>query len=256
MTRSFRVTLFNRIKLFFPVLILLLYGSIRAFPQTPDPAVGTLNISGLVKDAGDGRPLGGASIELSGSKRGTVSNEDGKFIIKAAIGNSLIIRMIGYEPKEYKVMGAASGLIITLKQDPKGLKDVVIIGYQTLARRQVSAAVTSIDPKTIADIPTPTLDGLLQGRVAGMNVQNNSGEPGVRSTVVIRGNTAVGRSANNDASTPAGKASLARAVSGPLYVIDGVPQSTDDIAAINYGNGTNTDVLAGIPSTTSRASIS
>ena len=247
MTRSFRVTLFNRIKLFFPVLILLLYGSIRAFPQTPDPATGTLNVSGLIKDAGDGRPLGGASIEVAGSKRGTVSNEDGKFIIKAAIGNSLIIRMIGYLQKEYKVTGATSQLIITLKLDPKGLTDVVIIGYQTLARRQVSAAVTSIDPKTIADIPTPTLDGLLQGRVAGMNVQNNSGEPGVRSTVVIRGNTAVGRSANNDASTPAGKASLARAVSGPLYVIDGVPQSTDDIAAINYGNGTNTDVLAGIP---------
>ncbi|MES1250128.1 MAG: carboxypeptidase-like regulatory domain-containing protein, partial [Chitinophaga rupis] len=243
MTRPVKVTLFR--KLFFP-LLLLLYGSIRAFPQTtePEPPAGTLNISGFIKDAGDSKPLSGATIEISGSKRGAISNEDGKFSIKAAIGNTLVIRMIGYEPKEYKVKGPAAGLIITLKQDPKGLKDVVIIGYQTLARRKVSAAVTSLDPKTIADIPTPTFDGLLQGRVAGLNVQNFSGEPGVSSTVVLRGNTNVSRSINNDQTSAAGKASLARAVSGPLYVIDGVPQSTDDIAALNYGNGTNTDVLA------------
>lgn len=247
MTRSFRVSLFHRIRLFSPVLILLLYGPIRAFPQVPDQAAGTLNISGVVKDAGDSKPLSGASIEIAGSKRGTVSNEDGKFTIKAAIGNTLVFRMIGYEPKEYKVKAAAGGLIITLKQDPKGLKDVVIIGYQTLARRKVSAAVTSLDPKTISDIPTPTFDGLLQGRVAGLNVQNFSGEPGVSSTVVLRGNTNVSRSISNDQTSAAGKASLARAVSGPLYVIDGVPQTTDDIAALNYGNGTNTDVLAGIP---------
>jgi len=229
------------------VLILLFYGPVRGLSQAASGAPGGIPVSGVIKDAGDGKPLASVSIEVSGSKRGTVSNDDGRFLIHATPGETLTIRMVGYLPKEYKVTGQASGVSILLKQDPKGLTDAVIIGYQSLARRNVTAAVTSIDPKTIADVPTPTLDGLLQGRVAGLNVQNFSGEPGVRSTVVLRGNTNVSRSISNDQTTAAGKASLARAVSGPLFVIDGVPQSTDDIAAINYGNGTNTDVLAGIP---------
>ena len=228
------------------VQLLLLFGLLRGFSQVAPPA-NSVTVSGVVKDGGDGKPLGGVTIEVAGTKRGSLSNDDGKFLLRVSVGETINFRFVGYLSREYKVTGAASGLIITLKQDPKNLNDVVVIGYQSLARRNVSASVASIDPKTIADVPTPTLDGLLQGRVAGLNVQNFSGEPGVRSSVVLRGNTSVSRSANNDPTTAAGKASLARAVSGPLFVIDGVPQSTDDIAAINYGNGTNTDVLAGIP---------
>ncbi|HEY6899400.1 MAG TPA: TonB-dependent receptor plug domain-containing protein, partial [Puia sp.] len=246
MARSSLVGRSTHFKVFLLVQFLLLLASHRSFSQEAPPA-GGIPLSGVIKDGGDGKPLGGVSVEVSGTKRGALSNDDGKFLIRATPGEVLTFHMVGYLTREYKVTAQATGLIIALKQDPKSLKDAVIIGYQTLARRNVSAAVTSIDPKTIADVPTPTLDGLLQGRVAGLNVQNFSGEPGVRSTVVLRGNTSVSRSINNDPTSTAGKASLARAVSGPLFVIDGVPQSTDDIAAINYGNGTNTDVLAGIP---------
>ncbi|HLZ85734.1 MAG TPA: SusC/RagA family TonB-linked outer membrane protein, partial [Puia sp.] len=251
MARSSQVQVMGKRKLFF-LGLLSLYASISAYPQATAPETtgsGATGISGTVKDAGDARPLGGVSIEVTGTKKGAVSNDDGRFSIRATAGDVLVFKMIGYEARQYKVTGPTGNLIITLRQDAKGLKDVVIIGYQTLARRNVTAAVTSIDPKAIADVPTPTLDGLLQGRVAGLNVQNFSGEPGVRSSVVLRGNTSVSRAINNDATSPAGKASLARAISGPLFVVDGVPQTTDDIAAINYGNGTNTDVLAGIPIT-------
>ena len=243
MTTRQRVHLLDKGRLFSLVCILLLYGSIRAFPQATDPVV---VISGIVKDAGDAKPLGGVSV-IIGTKGGVVSNDDGKFTLKAPVGTLLVFRMVGYTPKEFKIAATQQNLIITLKQDPKGMSDAVVIGYQSLSRRKVTAAVTSIDPKTVADVPTPTLDGLLQGRVAGLNVQNFSGEPGVRSSVVLRGNTSVSRSVSNDATSAGGKAALARAVSGPLFVIDGVPQNTDDIAAINFGNGTNTDVLAGIP---------
>src|SRR6185437_11585725 len=106
--------------------------------------------------------------------RGNVSNDDGKFLILAATGETLTLHNVGYLPKEYQLVGACTNLIITLKTDPKALTDAVVIGYQSLARRNVTAAVTSIDPKTSADVPTPTLDGLLQGRVAGLNVQNFS----------------------------------------------------------------------------------
>jgi len=246
MTKFSLVSGITHCKIFLLVQLLLLFGSLRGLSQEAPPPNST-PLSGVIKDGGDGKPLGGVSVEVSGTKRGALSNDDGKFTIRATPGETLTFHIVGYLPREYKVAGQTSGLIIALKQDPKSLKDAVIIGYQTLARRNVSAAVTSIDPRTIADVPTPTLDGLLQGRVAGLNVQNFSGEPGIRSTVVLRGNTSVSRSVNNDPTSAAGKASLARAVSGPLFVIDGVPQSTDDIAAINYGNGTNTDVLAGIP---------
>ncbi|MES1250132.1 MAG: carboxypeptidase-like regulatory domain-containing protein, partial [Chitinophaga rupis] len=174
-----RVNLLDRGKVFPLLFLFLLYGSIRAFPQATGADIA---VSGVVKDAGDGKPLGGASI-LIGSKGGVVSNDDGKFTFKAAAGTVVTFRMVGYLPKEYKITGTEHSLIITLKQDPKGLTDAVVIGYQSLSRRKVSAAVTSLDPKTIADVPTPTLDGLLQGRVAGLNVQNFSGEPGVRSSV-------------------------------------------------------------------------
>ena len=155
--------------------------------------------------------------------------------------------MIGYETQKLKITKADANLEIFLKTDKRVLSDVVVIGYQQVAKRTVTAAITSLDPKTIEDVPAPTFDALLQGRVAGLDVQNFSGEPGVSSTVALRGNTAVARNISSDNTTAAGKASLARAVSGPLYVIDGVPQTTDDIAAISYGSGTGTDVLAGIP---------
>jgi len=204
-----------------------------------------VTIVGLIKDASG--PLPGASVVLTGSGSGVSANTSGRFSLKVETGKSITIRMLGYETQTIKITEANANLIVVLKTDQKVLKDVVVIGYQQVSRRSVSAAITSVDPKSIADIPTPTFDALLQGRVAGLNVQNFSGEPGVRSNVVLRGNTSVSRTINNDGGSAAGKASLARAISGPLYVIDGVPQSTEDIAAINYGTGTGTDVLAGIP---------
>lgn len=224
--------------------ILLFLGTLTVQAQNT-PAGNQVTISGVVKDASG--PLPGASILLTGSTSGISSNTSGAFNIKVETGKSITVRMLGYIPQTIKVTEAKSNLIVVLKTDQQTLKDVVVIGYQQVSRRTVSAAVTSVDPKTIADIPAPTFDALLQGRVAGLNVQNFSGEPGVRSNVVLRGNTAVSRNIDNNTGTASGKASLARAISGPLYVIDGVPQSTEDIAAINYGSGTSTDVLAGIP---------
>lgn len=201
-------------------------------------------VSGIVKD--ETGPLPGVSVIVSGAT-GVSTDMNGKFSLNVETGKTLTVSMIGYETQKLKITKAEAGLVIFLKTDQKVLKDVVVIGYQQVAKRTVTAAITSLDPKTIEDIPAPTFDALLQGRVAGLDVQNFSGEPGVSSTVALRGNTSVARNISSDNTTAAGKASLARAVSGPLYVIDGVPQTTDDIAAISYGSGTGTDVLAGIP---------
>jgi len=226
-----------------PILLVTIIGNVNA--QTSANNGGLVTVSGTVKDS-EG-PLPAVSVTVKGDNTGTTTNTDGKFSIKVITGKSIIFHMIGYETKIFTVTKADENLIIVLKTDSKVLNDVVVIGYQQVSKRSVTAAITSLDPKTIEDIPAPTFDALLQGRVAGLDVQNFSGEPGVSSTVALRGNTAVARSISSDNTTAAGKASLARAVSGPLYVIDGVPQTTDDIAAISYGSGTGTDVLAGIP---------
>jgi len=225
--------------------ILLVLGMPVLHAQDAKNPGNQVTVAGLVKDASG--PLPGASIVLTGSASGVSANTSGRFTLKIEAGKSITVRMLGYEAQTIKITESNTNLIVVLKTDQKVLKDVVVIGYQQVSRRSVSAAITSVDPKTIADIPTPTFDALLQGRVAGLNVQNFSGEPGVRSNVVLRGNTSVSRSIDNNTGSASGKASLARAISGPLYVIDGVPQSTEDIAAINYGTGTGTDVLAGIP---------
>jgi TonB-linked SusC/RagA family outer membrane protein len=226
-----------------PILLITAIGNVNAQSNTNKGVAVT--ISGVVKD--NEGPLPAVSVFVKGDNGGTTTNTDGRFSIKAQVGKSITFSMIGYETQVFNVTKADANLIIVLKTDKKVLNDVVVIGYQQVSKRSVTAAITSLDPKVIEDIPAPTFDALLQGRVAGLDVQNFSGEPGVSSTVALRGNTAVARSISSDNTTAAGKASLARAVSGPLYVIDGVPQTTDDIAAISYGSGTGTDVLAGIP---------
>jgi len=242
------INFFYKKKIFYytcVIPILLCLGTLAVQAQITPAGNNLVAVSGVIKDASG--PLPGASILLTGSNSGVSSNTSGAFTLKVETGKSITIKMLGYLPQTVKITEAKSNLIVVLKTDQQTLKDVVVIGYQQVSRRTVSAAVTSVDPKAIADIPAPTFDALLQGRVAGLNVQNFSGEPGVRSNVVLRGNTAVSRNIDNNTGSASGKASLARAVSGPLYVIDGVPQSTEDIAAINYGSGTSTDVLAGIP---------
>lgn len=210
------------------------------------PASPQITVSGYVRDGADGTPLPGASVSISDSRSGAITNADGSFTVKTAPGSTLTFTIVGYLPRSINVRENNNHLIVALPVDKKVLKDVVIIGYQEASRKTVTAAVTSINPKSLMDVPAPTFDALLQGRAPGLDVQNYSGEPGVRSNVVMRGNTAVSRTINSNPADNVGKTSLARALSGPLYVIDGVPQTTEDIAAINYGTGTNTDVMAGI----------
>jgi TonB-linked SusC/RagA family outer membrane protein len=206
-----------------------------------------IHINGVVKDATDNQPLPGVSVINKSTNNGSSTDDQGRYSINMPVGSTIVFRMLGYKAKEIVVKAGDTNIEIQLESDQKTLNDVVVIGYQKVSRRKASAAITSVDPKSIADVPAPSLSTLLQGRVAGLNVQNFSGEPGVRSTVVLRGNTAVSRNIDNNPNSASGKASLARAISGPLYVVDNVMQSTEDIAALNFGNGTSTDVLAGIP---------
>ncbi|QEH41966.1 SusC/RagA family TonB-linked outer membrane protein [Chitinophaga sp. XS-30] len=191
------------------------------------------NVTGTVTDK-SGNPLPGVTIMEKGTTSGTVTNAEGKFAMTLR-GSSgvLVFSFIGFNSKEVEIAGR-SILNVTLEDNQKMLQDVVVIGYQEVSRRKNTAAVSTVKGETIANLPAASVDMMLQGRVSGVNVQNFSGEPGVRNSLVVRGNTSVLRGYDE-----------ARALSSPLYVIDGIITTTNDLGALE-GNGTGTNVIAGL----------
>ncbi|MBV8252837.1 MAG: SusC/RagA family TonB-linked outer membrane protein [Chitinophaga sp.] len=185
-------------------------------------------ISGTVKDD-KGVALPGVSIREAGTTNGTASTPDGKFTLtlKTAAAK-LLVSFMGYEQQTVNV-GGKTDFQITLKPDAKALKDVVVIGYQEVKRTKSTAAVTSIMGKDIENLPAASVDVLLQGKLSGVNVQNFTGQPGVKTSLMVRGNTRLmsGSNFNGD-----------EAFSNPLYVIDGIPISDDEVKSFN-STGTN-----------------
>lgn len=197
-------------------------------------------ITGVVEDAKTNSPLEGATIALKGGKKNTVSKPGGTFDLTVPAGKvTLQITFVGYQPKTVTVGENESHVIVNLTESTNQLNDVVIVGVQTQSRRTSTSAISTVLSKDIENLPAPSVDQLLQGKVAGLNVQIGSGEPGVAPSVVIRGNSKVSTNIGDDPMV-----GEARALSGPLYVIDGIPVNPDDIA--NAIDATGTNYLAGI----------
>lgn len=188
-------------------------------------------ISGTVTDD-KGGALPGVSVKEVGTNNGVATTPDGQFTLTLkGNSNKLSISFIGFETQTVSISGKTS-YTVSLKPDAKSLKDVVVIGYQEVRRKTVTAAVSSVKGKEIENLPSPSFDQLLQGRAAGLNVQNFTGEPGVRGSFVVRGNTSISRDA-----------SAARTLSSPLFVIDDIPVSMDDAEAFD---NTGTNYIAGL----------
>lgn len=191
-----------------------------------------LSISGKVLDE-TGQGLPGASVKELGGTNVAQTDSKGEFKLNVAGPESSIsISFVGYVTKTLKV-GSEKRFNIKLEPNPNLLKDAVVIGYQTVSRRTSTAAVSTVKAKDIENLPSPSFDQLLQGRVAGVNIQNYSGEPGSRPTFTVRGNTAMSRTVN-----------AANALSSPLFIIDGVPVSYNDISG--FSDVTQTNFVAGI----------
>jgi len=194
-------------------------------------AYSQVNVTGVVKGSDDGNPIPGVSVIIKGNKQGVATDVNGKFHISVPADGVLKFSYVGYVTKEVKVEGRTV-IDVTLAVSKSELNDVVVIGYHSTKQRTTTAAVTVISGKEIEDLPAPSLDIALQGKVTGVNIQNFSGQPGVRNTFAVRGNTSLSTSLNE-----------ANAISTPLFIIDGVPTSLSDLG--NFDN-TSTDVLAGI----------
>jgi TonB-dependent SusC/RagA subfamily outer membrane receptor len=180
-------------------------------------------VSGNVTDA-NGQPLEGASVKLRGRQSGTTTDSKGYFSLQVPeAGGVLVISYVGYGDVEMPVARATSSLKITLAQVDSKIDEVVVVGYGTQKRKDLTGSVSSIGPAQIKNVPVTTLDQAIQGRAAGVNVTNNDGTPGGSVFIQIRGIGSLG--SNN-----------------PLYVVDGYP-ITNGLNALNANDIATIDIL-------------
>ena len=162
-----------------------------------------ITVTGLVTGNDIQEPLIGVNVLIKDSDQGTTSDIDGRFELLVDIGATLQISYLGYETKE--IIVTESDLSVELMSQAAKLDQVVVVGYGTSRKRDLTGSVVSIRSEDIQAVPIVSADQALQGRAAGVFVQQNSGEPGAGTTIRIRGTSSI--SAGNE----------------PLYVIDGVP---------------------------------
>ncbi|GAB3339869.1 TonB-dependent receptor [Larkinella ripae] len=180
---------------------------------TTDPALQERTISGQVLTSEDNTPLPGVNVAVKGSTRGTTSDAEGKFRLAIPDNNAvLVFSSVGFITQEVTA-GAQSSFNIKLAVDQRTLNEVVVVGYGTQKKSQLTGAISSIGSKEIAELPITNARQALQGRAAGVDVVQNSSKPGAGPVVRIRGRRSI--NASND----------------PLYVVDGIPLAggIDDI---------------------------
>lgn len=190
-----------------------------------------VTVKGVVKDA-SGESIPGANVLQVGSTNGTITDFDGNFTIKVPANASLKISFVGYVDKVVAVKGQTKMEII-LKEDAQALEEVVVVGYGQMKRSDLTGSVVSVNDKAIKKSVPTSIDQVLQGRAAGVQIQANTGTPGGSSTIRIRGTNSL------------------NATSQPIFVIDGViidSSSEDDgnsnpLATINPSDIVSMDVL-------------
>jgi TonB-linked SusC/RagA family outer membrane protein len=192
-------------KIFALCLMFLLFAS-TSFAQS-------IKVTGQVTDKADGQPLIGATILVAGTSTGASTDLDGSFELTVPKGSQLEVSYIGYITL---TVTAAPVLNIQLEEDNKFLEEVVVTGYMTEKKADLTGSVAVVDMKEVADIPTGNVMTALQGRVVGMNVVSDGTPGGQGTSSFIRGTTTI----NN---------------SSPLYVIDGV-MTRSDIGTIISSN--------------------
>ncbi len=185
-------------------------------------------VSGKVTDE-NGNGLAGVSITVKGTSKGTATDEAGSFSIDAADKNSvLVFSFVNYITREIKVGNTLTQNIqLTIDPKSKELGEVVVVGYGTQRKVDLTGAVASVTRKDFVNKPFTSPDQILGGRISGVNIANRSGDPGAPIDVRIRG---VGTTGNNQ----------------PLWVIDGVPIVQTSNISVNTGSSTESNPLAGI----------
>ena len=182
-------------------------------------------VTGKILNNKNKQPIQGASIVVKGSGEGTQTAADGSFKINVPNDKSvLVITAIGFESVQVATAGKTF-IAEELTESAAALNEVVVVGYGTQKRRDITGAISSVNAATIEKVPVVTLDQALQGRASGVQVTNNDGSPGGNISVLIRGVGSLAANGNN-----------------PLYIVDGYP-ITGGINNINPSDIATIDVL-------------
>ncbi|EDP72382.1 putative TonB-linked outer membrane protein [Flavobacteriales bacterium ALC-1] len=181
-----------------------------------------VNVTGTITEAASGQPLLGVNLLIKGTSIGASTDFDGKFTINDVPLNSvLVVSYIGFVTQEITITNS-NPLTISLQEDAESLNEVVVIGYGTQKKKEVTGAVSVVDSKAIEKLNPTRVEQALQGQVAGVTVTSNSGSPGSGSNIRIRG-----ISTNGDAR--------------PLILVDG--NVIEDLSVINPSDIKTINVL-------------
>lgn len=176
---------------------------------TPKILMQQIRVTGMVTDASNGEPLPGVTVQVQGTMTGAISQADGSYSVNVSEGsNTLVFSFVGYTTQEIAI-GGRSVINVAMVEEITALEEVVVVGYGTQTKRSVTGAIQTINSEELADIPVTSATQTLQGKVAGVQINQTTGRPGEGMAVRIRG---------------AGSIS---AGSEPLYVIDGFPITGD-----------------------------
>ena len=190
---------------------------------------GNRTIKGIIYDE-QGETIIGASVLIKGEETtGTTSDMDGKFTLSVPQGATLVISYIGYHPQEIKIR-KRTALHVILKEDNQLLEEVVVVGYGTVKKSDLTGSVSGVSTRQFKNQPVKRVENILQGRTPGVEVTATSGVPGAGMKVRVRGTTSINKS------------------SDPLYVIDGIISSSG-LDGINPSDIQSMEVLKDASST-------
>ncbi len=204
------------------ILFLSMFCSAQLFAQTK-------TITGVVKDE-KGQPVPGVSVNIQGSPNGVMTDANGKYVIDANSGATVVFTHVSFGKREV-VAGSDNTVDISLERQKGDLGEVVVIGYGSQRKRDLTGAVSTIDVSKLKDVPATNVTRLLTGQATGVTVKQTSGSPGRESEVTIRGLGSLG------------------AGSAPLYVVDGFPVGTSIGQNINPNDIATITVLKDAVST-------
>ncbi len=228
---KYQIDKFRSISLYQPHLfwLVLLVFSVMTY-STQVQAQNTrveINIKGTINDADNNEPLPGVSVIVENTKQGTISSENGKFSLKVADKNAvLIISFVGYETQRISV-GDQTNLTVNLVSG-KTLEEVVVIGYGEAKKSDLTGSVGQIKTKTVEESGYSNFQQAIAGKVAGVIVNETSGQPGGALSIEIRGSSSLNFSTQ------------------PLYVIDGIPLENPNVGALN-GNSNLSGIAVASP---------
>jgi TonB-dependent starch-binding outer membrane protein SusC len=224
----------NRMNTFYRVFVAVLLFSVAAYGQQQQ-------ITGTVRDVA-GNPLPGANVVIKGTTQGAITDVDGVYKLQAAPNAVLSISFIGYNTIDVDVNNRTQ-IDVTLEENAQTLKDVVVIGYGTKERKELTTAISSVSADEIKDMPVVSFDQALQGRAPGVQVVKNTGAPGGGVSIRIRGTGSFNGGQE------------------PLYIVDGVAitntstgsftvqdptRNPNELGAGNYAGNEIVNGLAGV----------